>query len=378
MQDASGPIGRFATVLQSRGVIALLCGAAALAWPDALLLRAMLLTGIVLAVTGLYEMIFAWRNRRRNRGWPLALGDGAACFGMAVISATLTAIPFHATMLLAALWLFVCGALAFALALAVWPMRRTRLAMLAWSGTQLALAGVALVDANADLVTLLYVGAAYTIGFGIFQIAAARWMCRIALPQYEPTLPHRWLDTHARGAVALIALAVAPSLGAQQAHTEHGAHGLLQIPSSIRAEHEEIHQALVAATKEPGEVGVAARNLAAVLHPHFVREEQIALPPLGLLAPLARGERDRAMRDVLPLTDSLRAELPRMLREHETIHAATVHLEEVARVHGNAAAQRLAEQLLLHARTEEQMMYPAALLVGDFVRREIPPAGSLR
>ena len=157
-----------------------------------------------------------------------------------------------------------------------------------------------------------------------------------------------------------------------------GSRPLLQIPASIRAEHGEIHQALEAATKEPGEVGAAARELAAVLHPHFVREEQIALPPLGLLAPLARGERDRAMRDVLPLTDSLRAELPRMLREHKVIHAATVRLAEVSRAPGNAPAQRLAEQLLLHAQNEEEMMYPAALLVGDFVRANVKPSGAPR
>jgi hypothetical protein len=84
------------------------------------------------------------------------------------------------------------------------------------------------------------------------------------------------------------------------------------------------------------------------------------------------------MRAVLPLTDSLRAEMPRMLREHEAIHAATVRLRDVARGRGNLPVQRLAEQLLFHAQSEEQMMYPAALLVGDFVRAQVGPAGSRR
>jgi uncharacterized membrane protein HdeD (DUF308 family) len=379
MRDPSEPIERFATVLQGRGAVALVSGVAALAWPDELMLRAMVFTSLVLAVSGVYEMAFAYLNRRLNRGWPLGLVDGAACFGMAVISATLTAIPFHATMLLASLWLFACGGLALALALAVWPMRRTRWAMLAWSGVQLALATVAMFDANADLDTLLHVGAAYTIGFGLFQIVAARWMRSVALPQFEPTLPHRWLAMGRRGLLAFAAVAVAPALGAQQpGAATHASHGLLQIPASIRAEHAEIQQVLEAATKEPGSVGLAARDLAAVLHPHFVREEQIALPPLGLLAPLARGERNQAMRAVLPIADSLRAELPRMLREHRAIHAATVHLGEVARAQGNAPVERLAEKLLLHARNEEEVTYPAALLVGDLVRAQVPPAGAPR
>jgi hypothetical protein len=63
----------------------------------------------------------------------------------------------------------------------------------------------------------------------------------------------------------------------------------IQIPESMRVEHGEIHAELVRATSAPGPVGDAARELARVLHPHFVREEQIALPPLGLLAPRSGG-----------------------------------------------------------------------------------------
>jgi hypothetical protein len=142
----------------------------------------------------------------------------------------------------------------------------------------------------------------------------------------------------------------------------------IAIPASMREEHDEIHKALERATMAPGNVGAAARALAKVLHPHFVREEQIALPPLGLLAPLARGEFTSAMLDVLPMTDSLRSELPRMLEEHAAIRAATVRLGEVARAERNPAVAKLAEQLALHAQSEEELFYPAAVLVGDIVR----------
>lgn len=144
------------------------------------------------------------------------------------------------------------------------------------------------------------------------------------------------------------------------------------IPASIQAEHQEIHAELVAATRAPGRVGEAARDLAAVLHPHFVREEQIALPPLGLLAALARGEAVADMRAVLPMTDSLEAELPKMLKEHEAIHAATTRLGEVARAAGNASVAHLADKLALHARGEEEVFYPAAILVGALVRARVP------
>ena len=140
------------------------------------------------------------------------------------------------------------------------------------------------------------------------------------------------------------------------------------IPESMRIEHAEIHEELVRATRLSGPIGDAAQSLAAILHPHFVREEEIALPPLGLLAPLARGEMTPEMREVLPLTDALRGELPRMLEEHTAIRAATSRLGEVARSEGNAEVVHLTENLARHAQSEEELFYPAAVLIGDLVR----------
>jgi len=142
----------------------------------------------------------------------------------------------------------------------------------------------------------------------------------------------------------------------------------IAIPAAMKAEHDVIHQRLVQATKAPGRVGDAARALAEVLHPHFVREEEIALPPLGLLGPLAQGRFTPAMTAVLPLTTALRAELPRMLEEHKAIHAATARLAEVARSESNAEVADLAATLAAHAQGEEELFYPAAMLVGEIVR----------
>ena len=173
----------------------------------------------------------------------------------------------------------------------------------------------------------------------------------------------------ARTWIAAAALAAAiglpESAGAQGGHA-HG--GGLEVPASIQAEHREIHAALEAAVRQPGRVGAAARALAEVLDPHFVREEQIALPPLGLLAPLAAGERPAGMATALAMSDSLRRELPRMLEEHGQIRSAVAALRTAAREAHAVEAERLAEGLALHAQTEEQVLYPAAVLVGDVIR----------
>lgn len=146
----------------------------------------------------------------------------------------------------------------------------------------------------------------------------------------------------------------------------------IEIPQSIQAEHEAIHSALVEATHAPGRVGAAAKALAEVLHPHFVREEEIALPPLGLLAALAAGTRlpDATIARAAEMTSALRAEMPQMLEQHKGIRAAVAELLAAARAEGAEAEVELAEELALHAQTEEEVLYPAALLVGDLLRAQ--------
>ena len=145
-----------------------------------------------------------------------------------------------------------------------------------------------------------------------------------------------------------------------------------EIPKPLQAEHEELHAMLVKATQEPGAVGEAAREVARLLHPHFVREEQFALPPLALLAELARGGVTPDMAEVLPMTQRLKAELPAMLAEHQQIVGALGKLRAAARASGLAEYERFADALVLHAQTEEQVLYPAAILVGEHVARGVP------
>jgi iron-sulfur cluster repair protein YtfE (RIC family) len=147
---------------------------------------------------------------------------------------------------------------------------------------------------------------------------------------------------------------------------------MIPIPQSLQTEHREIHNALAEGTKVPGRVGAAAKELAAVLDPHFERENQIALPPLGLLRPLAAGEIPAGLKEALAMTDALRKELPRMLDEHKKIRAATEKLRAAAREEKARAYEEFAEKLAAHAQMEEEIMYPAAILVGDIIRARMP------
>jgi hypothetical protein len=94
-----------------------------------------------------------------------------------------------------------------------------------------------------------------------------------------------------------------------------------KIPRPLKLEHEELHAELVKATQAGGRVGNAAKAVAKVLHEHFVKEEEFALPPLGLLSALARDQVGEDARTVLSMTDRLKSELPRMLEEHKAVVA---------------------------------------------------------
>jgi hypothetical protein len=142
-----------------------------------------------------------------------------------------------------------------------------------------------------------------------------------------------------------------------------------EIPKPLQIEHEALHATLVQATKEPGAVGEAAREVARLLHPHFVREEEFALPPLALLAPLAAGSWQAEMVEVLPMTQRLKSELPRMMAEHMEIVGALEKLKAAAHAAQRSEYERFAQALVLHAQTEEQVLYPAAILVGEHVAR---------
>jgi hypothetical protein len=144
-----------------------------------------------------------------------------------------------------------------------------------------------------------------------------------------------------------------------------------EIPGPLKAEHDELHAELVEATKAGGRTGDAAKAVAKLLHPHFLKEEEYALPPLGLLVALSEGRLEAGMADVLKMTDRLKPELGTMLAEHKEVVGALGKLVDAATAEHKPDIVHFAEKLMLHARTEEQVLYPAAILVGELVKSKL-------
>jgi hypothetical protein len=133
-------------------------------------------------------------------------------------------------------------------------------------------------------------------------------------------------------------------------------------PQSLHMEHEELHEQLKQAIDE-------------LLHPHFEKEEKYAVPPLELLTFLTE-QRETKMtpndmhyqNTIITLTDKLKEDLPNMLDEHKKIVSALENLIDAAIQENKPEHKHFAEKLRLHAQTEEEILYPAAILVGEYLK----------
>jgi iron-sulfur cluster repair protein YtfE (RIC family) len=177
----------------------------------------------------------------------------------------------------------------------------------------------------------------------IFSILAAGLL-------FGATCSHAQTDTHAH-----------PSSASEPANG-------LQIPKSMQTEHETLHSDLVKLTKAGGQTGEAAQKVAKDLDHHFQKENEFALPPLGLLVPLSEGKFDCGMTAILAMTNKLQADLPTMLAEHKEIKAALSELKNAATSENKTEGIRFADELAAHAQTEEQVTYPTAILIGLYVK----------
>jgi hemerythrin superfamily protein len=147
-----------------------------------------------------------------------------------------------------------------------------------------------------------------------------------------------------------------------------------EIPEALQIEHEELREQLGKAAAAGGKTGEAAQRVMKVLHPHILLEEEFAIPPLTLLPRLARGEVTPDMRRFLSQAETLKGALPRMLAEHKMIVEALRGLMQAAQEEGHTGYARYARKMIVHAQMEEEILYPASILVGEYLRGKLEKA----
>jgi len=143
----------------------------------------------------------------------------------------------------------------------------------------------------------------------------------------------------------------------------------LGIPKAMEEEHEELHQELRKATKIPGKVGQVAVRVAEVLHPHFERENELALPVIGVARELVEGMSSPDFPKALELADKFKLEYDKMLQEHVEIVKALDELEKAAKRAKKQSVIGFTRKLKAHAKTEEDLTYPAVLMAGKLLKQ---------
>jgi hypothetical protein len=192
---------------------------------------------------------------------------------------------------------------------------------------------------------------------------------------------YRWFITMTVIAVVVVAIQLLPFGSDYAGEREQRADGVvptggvtdddeeLGMPASLAIEHRELQTTLEALTKLPGTTGMAAFRVAELIHEHFKSEEAFAMPPLALLRPVAEGAQvPGSAQAAIAMTDRLKADWPIMLHEHKAIREALAVLAVEARAENRPEVLPFVEKLKLHAQQEEEILYPAAILVGEYLK----------
>jgi hypothetical protein len=138
---------------------------------------------------------------------------------------------------------------------------------------------------------------------------------------------------------------------------------------SLKTEHEALRATLKRAMREAGRTGDAARRLAGVADGHFLREEKFVLPLLAMLPALARGETGAKIALAAKLLEGLKPEMEQMITDHRVMAEMLRELARAAEAEDKPDYVAFAEEMMLHANAEEEVLYPAAVVVGEYVKR---------
>ncbi len=185
-------VDRFSRSLLVRGGALVVPGLAAILWPEATLPTAMMTAGALVILSGLYDVRVAAGARRAFRGWPLLAGHGAASVAFGLLTIGLARAPQHLAMTLVAAWMLAYGAMTGALALALWPMRRTRWTLLAATAIVIPAGLLATTLGDVPRFVPMYLGAFVAVFLGTLHLAGGLWLRRVAMPRLAPTLQSAW------------------------------------------------------------------------------------------------------------------------------------------------------------------------------------------
>ncbi len=140
----------------------------------------------------------------------------------------------------------------------------------------------------------------------------------------------------------------------------------LSIPEPLQLSHAQLEAALSETMQADGRTMIVAEAVVQLLESHFQKESEEVLRILGLLEPLAADAIGVA--EDYPELNNLEANESSLHQEHAALIAAAEKLRTAAREEGADAILEFAERLLMRIRLDEEIFYPAALLIRNYLR----------
>lgn len=140
------------------------------------------------------------------------------------------------------------------------------------------------------------------------------------------------------------------------------------VPELLLNEHDTLLHDLKTISVHQDSTGRIAAELYDLLDHHFQEEENYVLPPLGLLTSLSGDSLPENTTAILRMIDKLKAQTPHMSAEHQMIKLLANDLLSTAKEEGHAEVENFYTDLLKHAQMEEKILFPTALLIGEYLR----------
>ncbi len=97
----------------------------------------------------------------------------------------------------------------------------------------------------------------------------------------------------------------------------------------------------------------------------------IGVSATDLNAPALSGEITPDMKISLELIERLRKELPNLSEDHHTIIRMLEDFDNAVRTEGKTEFSPFSSNLIHHAHAEEGILFPAAILIGEYLRLKL-------
>lgn len=147
--------------------------------------------------------------------------------------------------------------------------------------------------------------------------------------------------------------------------------GKPEVPSVIKQEHDYLLDKVYKMTLWKDSTGLAAIKLYDLMKHHFAEEEDYVLPPLGLLPLVANGKLPDQIKDVILLTEKVKSHLIHLDAEHQLIKAFADELMQAGVTDNHSEIVEFEKELEKHAKTEEEVFFPAAILLGEYLKLKL-------